>query len=136
MFVNLRGTTDIAQGELMRYFAEAAWHPTTPLPSQGVHWEAVDAASAKATLKDAETPLTMLFRFNESGLVESVRTEARGRTVAGLVIPTPWEGRCYNYEQREDMRIPIECEVAWILPEGAKPYWRGRITRLSYEFVQ
>lgn len=134
--VNLRGTPEIAQGELMRFFAEAAWYPTALLPSQGVHWEAVDKTSAKATLKDGETRLTMLFRFNDNGLIESVRAEARGRIVTGVVVPTPWEGRWNNYELRDGMRIPIEGEVAWILPEGAKPYWRGRITRISYEFAQ
>jgi hypothetical protein len=25
--------------------------------------------------------------------------------------------------------------VAWMLPEGPKPYWRGRLTRLAYEFA-
>lgn len=134
--VNLRGTLELAQGQLMRFFAEAAWYPTVLLPSQGVQWESVDDTSAKATLKDGKTALTMLFRFNESGLIESVRAEERGRTVAGAVIPTPWEGRWSNYEPRDGMRIPLEGEVAWILPEGSKPYWRGHITRLRYEFAQ
>jgi len=134
--VNLRGTPEVAQGELMRFFAEAAWYPTALLPSQGVQWEPVNDASAKATLKDGETTLTMLFRFNEDGLIASMRAEARGRTVAGAVIPTPWEGRWSNYKLRDRMLIPLEGEVAWILPEGPKPYWRGSITRLSYEFTQ
>ncbi|WP_247216950.1 DUF6544 family protein [Synechococcus sp. C9] len=134
--VNLRGTPEVAQGELMRFFAETAWYPTALLPSQGVQWEPVNDASAKATLKDGETTLTMLFRFNEDGLIASMRAEARGRTVAGAVIPTPWEGRWSNYKLRDGMLIPLEGEVAWILPEGPKPYWRGGITRLSYEFTQ
>lgn len=134
--VNLRGTPEVAQGELMRFFAEAAWYPTALLPGQGVQWEAIDDTSARATLKDGETTLTMLFRFNENSLIESVRAEARGRAVAGAVIPTPWEGRWSNYELRDGMLIPIEGEVAWMLPEGPRPYWRGRITRLSYEFAQ
>ncbi len=134
--VNLRGTPEVAQGELMRFFAEAAWYPTALLPSQGVRWEAVNGTSAKAMLKDGEITLTMLFRFNGDGLIESVRAEARGRTVAGAVIPTPWEGRWRHYELRDGMRIPLEGEVAWMLPEGPKPYWRGRITRLRYEFAQ
>jgi hypothetical protein len=134
---NLRGTPEVAQGELMRFFAEAAWYPTALLPSQGVRWEAVDDTSAKATLKDGETaPLTMLFRFREDGLIESVRAEARGRAVAGTVVPTPWEGRWGGYELRDGMRVPIDGEVSWILPEGRKPYWRGRITRLGYEFAR
>ncbi len=133
--VNLRGTPEVAQGELMRFVAEAAWYPTVLLPSQGVRWEVVNDTSAKAMLKDGEITLTMLFRFNNDGLIESVRTEARGRSVAGAVIPTPWEGRCSSYELRAGMRIPFEGEVAWMLPEGSKPYWRGRITKLSYEFA-
>lgn len=134
--VDIRGTPEVAQGELMRFFAEAAWYPTALLPCQGVRWEAVDNTSAKATLKDGGITLTMLFRFNEDGLIESVRAEVRGRTVAGAVIPTPWEGRWSHYELRDGMRIPLEGEVAWMLPEGPKPYWRGRITRLDYEFAQ
>jgi hypothetical protein len=121
---------------MMRFFAEAAWYPTALLPSQGVLWEAVDDTSAKATLDDGETTVTLLFQFNESGLIESVRAQARGRTVSGAVIPTPWEGRWSNYELRYGMRIPVEGEVAWMLPEGPKPYWRGHITRLSYEFAE
>ena len=110
--VNLRGTPEIAQGELMRFLAEAAWYPTALLPSQGVQWKAIDDFCAKATLKDGETAPTLLFRFDENGLIKSVRAEARGRTVAGAVIPTPWEGQWSSYERRDGMCIPTEGEVA------------------------
>ena len=134
--VNLRGTQEIAQGELMRFFAEAAWYPTALLPSQGVRWEAVNDTSSKAMLEDGKITVTMLVRFNEDGLIESGRAETRGRTVAGAVIPTPWEGRWSHYELRDGMLIPLEGEVAWMLPEGPKPYWRGRIINLNYEFAK
>ena len=129
-------TPELAQGELMRFLAEGAWYPTALLPSQGVQWEEVDDTSAMATLKDGECTVTMSFRFDENDLIESVRADSRGRTVAGAVIPTPWEGRWGRYEQRHGMIIPIEGEVMWMLPEGAKPYWRARITELSYEFTR
>lgn len=45
--MELRGTKEVAEGELMRFFAEAAWYPTALLPSQGVRWEAVDERSAR-----------------------------------------------------------------------------------------
>lgn len=134
--VNLRGTPEMAKGELMRFFAEAVWYPTALLPSQGVQWEAVDDTSARATLEDNWIALTMIFHFNAEGLIESVRADARGRTVGETVIPTPWEGRYRDYQLRGGMRIPVEGEVAWILPEGPKPYWRGRISKLEYEFAQ
>jgi hypothetical protein len=133
---NLRGTPEMAQGELLRFLAEAAWYPTALLPSQSVHWKGIDAFSAEATLKDGETAVTLLFRFAENGLIRSVRAEARGRTVAGAVIPTPWEGQWSNYELRDGIFIPTEGEVAWVLPDGPKPYWRARITSLRYEFEQ
>lgn len=134
--MDLRGTGDVAQGELMRFFAEAAWYPTALLPSQGVRWEAVDGRSALATLTDGHLSLTLLFRFNEEGLIDSIRAESRGRTVGDKVVPQPWEGRWFDYEVRDGMTVPMRGEVAWMPPEGPKPYWRGRITRMEYEFAR
>jgi hypothetical protein len=134
--VDLRGGDEVAKGELMRFFAEAAWYPTALLPSQGVRWDAVDDHSARATLKDGDITVTLLFRFNEEGLIDTMRAEARGRTVGGTIVSTPWHGRFWNYAIRDGIRVPLEGEVSWLLPEGAKPYWRGRITQLSYRFAQ
>lgn len=132
----LRGTGEVAQGELLRFFAEAAWYPTALLPSQGILWDTVDDHSARATLKDGGLTLTLLFRFNKDEVIDTVRAEARNRTVGGTMVPTPWQGRFWNYAIRSGMRVPLEGEVVWLLPGGAKPYWRGRITKLSYEFAQ
>ncbi|OIP14221.1 MAG: hypothetical protein AUK50_12045, partial [Comamonadaceae bacterium CG2_30_57_122] len=67
-----QGTGEIARGEFMRYFAESPWYPTALLPSQGVRWQAVDDACANATLVDGPITLTLLFRFNDAGLIASV----------------------------------------------------------------
>jgi hypothetical protein len=134
--VDMRGGGDVAEGELMRFFAEAAWYPTALLPSQGVRWEEADDRSAYATLIEGPTSITMLFTFDEQGLIESVGTEARGRTVGGEVVPTPWQGRFWNHDERGGMVVPLEGEVAWLLPEGDKPYWRGSIAEIDYEFAQ
>lgn len=132
---NVRGTPEMAQGELMRFFAEAAWYPTALLPSQGVKWTAVDDHAAMASMTDGETVLTLLFRFNKDDLIESVRAENRGRAVAGNQIPTPWECRYSHYELRDGIRIPQSGEVAWLLPNGPHWYFRGRITKVSYELA-
>ena len=133
--VRLRGTSDIAKGELMRFLAEAAWYPTALLRSQGVRWGKVDDRSAEGTLTEGPISLTMLFRFNEQDLIESVLVAARGRTVGSKVIPTPWHCRVWNYAERGGMWVPLDGEVAWLLPGGAKPYWRGSITEIAYEFA-
>jgi hypothetical protein len=31
------------------------------------------------------------------------------------------------------MRVPLDGVVEWLLPDGAKPYWRGRLTHLVYD---
>lgn len=132
----VRGAGDMAEGELMRFFAEAAWYPTALLPSQGVRWEPADDRSARATLTEGTISVTMLFTFNEAGLIEAVRAAARGRMVSGEIVPTPWQGRFWNYDERDGMQVPLDGEVAWLLPGGARPYWRGRITDIAYEFAQ
>ncbi len=133
--VNMRGTPEVAQGELMRFLAETAWYPTALLPSQGVRWEGVDDSSAHVTIEDGGLSLTMLFRFREDGLIASARAENRMRTVGDSAVPTEWEGRWSNYERRDGMMVPLTGEVAWILLEGRKPYWRGSITSIRHEFA-
>jgi hypothetical protein len=134
--LRLRGPGELAEGELMRFFAEAVWYPTALLPSQGVAWEPVDERSAYGVLEDGGTRLALLFTFSEKGLIETVRAQARGRAVDGGFEPTPWEGRFWNYAERGGMKVPLEGEVAWVLPEGPRPYWRGRLIDVSYEFAR
>ena len=130
----MRGTPEAARGELLRYLAEAPWYPTALLPSQGAQWEAVDESSARVRLTDGATTAEMLCRFNDAGLIESIYVEERGREVNGRTVPTPWEGRWWGYERHGGMLVPTEGEVAWILPERRKPYWRGHVEDISYEF--
>ena len=134
--VDMAGTPELARGELIRYFAEAVWYPTALLPSQGVRWEAVDAASARATLTDGMLAVTLLFRFSPDGLVDTVLAQARERVVDGRSQTAPWEGRFWNYAVRDGMRVPLDGEVAWLLPEGRKPYFRATTTALHYEFAK
>jgi hypothetical protein len=133
---DLRGTREVAQGELMRFFAETAWYPTALLPSQGVTWSAVDDQTANATLADGPLRLTLRFGFSATSVIESVRAEGRGRTVGKTVVMTPWEGRYSDYREHEGMRVPHSGEVAWLTPLGRRPYWRGTITSATYEFAK
>lgn len=131
---DLRGGGELARGELMRFFAEAAWYPTALLPSQGVRWTAVDEHSANATLTDGALSITLLFRFDDAGLMTSMRAEARGRIVGKEVSSAPWEGTWSNHQRVDGMTVPLTGEVAWLLPEGRKTYWRGTVTSLRHEW--
>ncbi|MCB4364221.1 hypothetical protein KIH07_10780 [Hydrogenophaga taeniospiralis] len=92
----------------------------------------------RATMPDGELSLTLTLTFDAQGLMESVRADARGRTEGGKIVMRPWEGRWSNHQLREGMRVPLSGEVAWLLPPeegGRKPYWRGTIRSLSYEWA-
>jgi len=131
----MRGEGEIARGEFLRWFAEVAWYPTSLLPSQGVRWEAVDDHSANATMVDGPITLTLLFRFNHAGLIGSFRAEARGGMVGEKLVMAPWEGIWSNYRTRDGVRVPFTGEVAWMRPEGRKPYFVGTVTALAFEFA-
>ena len=126
------GDGEIARGELMRYFAEAAWYPTALLPSQGVRWDVVDDRSAHATLVDGALTLTMLFRFNSAGLMASVHTEARGASVGkdGLMVMLPWDCSLSDYRKQDGMLIPMTGEAAWMRTVGRKTYFHGCVRKL------
>lgn len=124
----------LAHGELIRWMAEAAWYPTALLPSQGARWTAVDEQSAQVTLADDGVEVSLLVRFDPAtGLIDSVRSETRGRTVGQRVITTPWEGHWWGYQERSGMKVPMNGEVAWLTAEGKRVYWRGTVTALAYE---
>ena len=126
----VQGGGEIARGELMRYFAEAIWYPTALLPSQGVSWAAVDDSSANATLVDGPIGLTLLFRFDEAGLITSVHADARGAGVGKDMVMLPWDCSISNYQLRHGMMVPTRGEVA----KGGKSYFVGDLTSIIFEF--
>ena len=77
----------------------------------------------------------LLFRFIDAGLIDSVRADARGGMVGDKVVMMPWECRLSGYVVRDGMTVPITGEASWVRPEGRRPYFRGTITSLTYEFA-
>ena len=132
---DISGGGEIARGEFMRYFAEAAWYPTALLPSQGVRWDALDDSSANATIVEGPFTVTLLFRFNEAGLIGSFRAEARGAGSGKEMLMLPWEGTWSNYQTRDGVTVPFAGEVAYMRLEGRKPYFVGNVTSLNYEYA-
>lgn len=137
---DLRGTRPepggLAHGEFMRWCAEAAWYPTALLPSQGVQWQPVDDRTALATLSDGAVQCTLRVRFDpRTHLIAGVHADARGAIVGKQVVTMPWEGRWSDYAPHDGMHVPTQGEVAWITPHGPRPYWRGSVASVSFEFA-
>jgi hypothetical protein len=110
--IHLGGTPEMAEGELLRYLAEAVWFPTALLPSQGVQWTPMDGSRAQATLTDGETTVSLVFHFNAEGEITSSFAAFRPREVKGEMRPTPWAGSYADYAERDGMRVPTRGEVA------------------------
>lgn len=130
---HVRGGGAIAEGQLLRFLAETPWYPMVLLPGGLVEWSGVDERSARATLRHGPLRVSMVFTFGEDDSVMAVRAEARGRMSQGRFVPTPWQGRFWNYAYRDGVWVPQEGEVSWILTSGPQPYWRGRIVEIRYE---
>lgn len=126
-------TPELDAGALQRYLAEAVWFPTSLLPSAGVIWRAVDEHSAVAELTDQHTTVSMTFHFDEAGDVIRL-TGDRYHSDKGVYTLRPWIVTCAEHESHNGVRVPTVCEVAWQMPSGLQPYWRGRISNVRYEF--
>jgi len=125
--------TELDQGELMTWLAEAVWYPTALLPGNGVSWEAIDDQSARATVDDGHNRVSLDFHFNNSDEVVRVDTKARAREVEGRYELLPWSCHYRDYETMDGVLTPKEGEVVWHLPTGEWPYIRARVDSLAYD---
>lgn len=132
--VDQGGTAEMAQSALTRWLGEAVWFPTALLPGGAVRWEAVDDSTARATVTDGEVDATAEFHFARTGEIKRM-TAMRYRDVDGTAVRTPFEGRYGAYERRSGIMVPSEAEVAWRLPQGRFPYWRGSPRAVEYEVL-
>lgn len=133
--VDQSGVAELNAGALQRFLGEAVWFPTALLPSAGVRWSARDDLSAAATLTDHAVSVSLLFQFNGDGDVIRISGD-RYKESNGTYTLQPWVITCGDHAERGGMRIPLFCEVAWVGSKGPEPYWRGRVTDITYTFAQ
>jgi len=133
--VNIRDGEGAARGELMRFLAETPWYPTLLLPGSGVDWREIDDRTAEASLTDGKHTVRLTFGFNTDDLLSEVRAESRDRLVAGRLESSPWHGRFWEYREYQGILVPTAGEVSWVLPDGEKPYWRGRLKTIEFDFA-
>jgi hypothetical protein len=133
--VDRKGSPGLASGALHRWLAESVWLPTALLPREGLAWEAVDDSTARVTLRDAGLAVSLDVHFDAAGGIARVEAE-RYRDVNGAGVLTPFVGHFREYAPVQGMRIPMQGEVEWILPEGRLSYWKGRVERADYAFAR
>lgn len=124
--MNAPSTSALDAGALQRYLAEAVWFPQA-LRGPNVAWESLDERSARATVTDRGTVVSLVYEFADDHTIARIWTPARAREVQGTFVDTPWEVVCLDWELRNGTRIPTRCEVSWHLDSGLFTYWKGRI---------
>ncbi len=123
-------TAEISSAALQRYLAEGPWAPATLLPLAGVTWSTVDDNTARATLVDGATRVSVDFHVRGGGEIDQIEAD-RYRSSDGRQVLTRWIGRFSDYREFAGMRIPERGVVGWA-PSGAwQPYWRGQILSVS-----
>ncbi|MCA9604639.1 MAG: hypothetical protein KC619_03530 [Myxococcales bacterium] len=119
---------DVDRGEAMRYLAELPMNPAALLHNPDLRFDEGPEGSFRVWTGDPETYVDL--HLDRDGDVVRIHSRARPRGKEG---PTPWEGRFRLYTESNGVRAPRLAEVAWLLPGERFTYWRGEVTRWSWE---
>lgn len=125
---------EIDQSALLRYLAEMPWFPTAFVDDSHVTWQAIDAYSAQATIRDHGLEASGIFTFNDIGEIVGFTTNERYRTVGNEQVNDPWGGVYGSYKDFDGIRIPTSAEVSWQLEGGEFSYARLTITAANFAY--
>jgi hypothetical protein len=118
------------EGTLQRYLGELVWFPSLAL-SPLIRWEALDAHSARATMRYRGVEGSGTFHFNENS--DFARFEAlRYRGDDAKAERQPWILTVKDYATFEGVRVPSRMEATWRLPEGDWTWLVLEISELTY----
>jgi hypothetical protein len=116
------------RGELIRYLGELPWNPTAIVHNPELHFTMAPSGLSRVWAHDEASYIDC--RFNADGDLVEIETTTRVRGDEG---PAPWSARYLRYGEFEGVRIPVEAEVSWDLPEGRSTYWRGHIESFTWQ---
>lgn len=126
---NAQNHEKVNQATLQRYLAETVWFPSASLSSY-ITWETLDNYSAKATLEYNGTKGSGVFYFDKEGNFK--KFVAMRYQDSNALNPTEWTVIATKTEERNGIKIPVECEASWTL-ENAKWTWlKLKITDIHY----
>jgi hypothetical protein len=120
------------KGELMRYLAELAWAPHAMLHNPQLSWREIDASTVEVSAESQAGRARVRLIF-EDGDITRVEADDRPRMVGRRIVPTRWQGRCFDYREVNGCRIPTRAVVSWLLENGPLEYWRGTVTAFRLE---
>lgn len=126
---NAKSNKKVNQATLQRYLAEIVWFPSVSL-SQYIKWETIDDYSARATMEYKGTKGSGKFYFDKDGNFE--KFVAMRYQDSNAIKPTEWIVTATRTEERNGIKIPIECEVSWELKNGKWTWLKLKIKDIQY----
>jgi hypothetical protein len=122
---------EVDQGALLRYLNETMWFPAAAL-SRYMTWDAVDDASARATMSYAGATVRATFFIDPVGRLTNVVAD-RYRYTAGSYSLDRWSTPIFEYGEWNGIFVPTGGEGVWKLEGGDFPYIRLRVVDLEYD---
>ncbi|MEQ8908942.1 MAG: hypothetical protein RIC95_07105 [Vicingaceae bacterium] len=126
---NAKNHEKVNQATLQRYLAETAWFPSTSL-SPYIRWEHLSENSAKATMEFKGAKGSGVFHFDEKGIFK--KFVAMRYQDSNAEDPTEWTVIATRTEERNGIKIPIECEASWKLESDKWTWLKLKITDIQY----
>jgi|SRR5579864_2747809 len=128
--VHARGP-ELNQGVLLRYLTETVWFPAAVLTPY-ISWQPIDNLAARATLAYRGTSASATFTIDDHGAVLQAQAD-RYREEHGSYALHPWSIPITEYGEFAGIRMPVAGDATWRLEGGDLPYYRWRITSVTYD---
>lgn len=126
---NTKNDKKINQATMQRYLAEIVWFPSASL-SQYIKWETIDDHSARAIMEYKGTKVSGEFHFDKNGSFE--KFVAMRYKNSSDEKPYEWTVTATKIEERQGIKIPVECEVTWELENEKWTWLKLKITDVEY----
>jgi hypothetical protein len=127
--VDAKDNDKINEATLQRYLAEIVWFPSAALSSY-IGWESIDENTAKATIAINGVRATGEFHYDIYGDFKKF-VSMRYRDVKSTK-PTEWSVHAIQTEERNGIKIPVECEASWKLESGNWTWLKLKIKTIKY----
>lgn len=111
-------TDEMKGSALFRYLTRTPLFPMILGSPPFIDWENVDDSAAKAIIKDKDTSVEAIARFDSMGRIESIEACQKTKPETGRLMPGHFASRFSSYADIGGYRIPMQITSEIILPEG------------------
>lgn len=126
---NAKNNEKTNEATLQRYLAEIVWFPSAAL-SKYIKWENMAEYSARAIMTYKGTKGSGVFHFDANGNFK--KFVAMRYKESNDAKPTEWTVTSIKTEERNGIKIPVECTADWELGNGKWTWLKLKITDIRY----